>query len=189
LGSGCAAVSCAGFAAGSFCAPFVGNSSSAGISGVSAVCGCTGAVFSALVMRGLRPRGFAGAAGAAAAIGSGSAADVSAVFAAASATAVSGAAVSGAVTAGVSAAGVSFFRPRLPLFSAGVSCAEPPVIFSISSRFFTMTSSMPRALAISCSSARLFPSSAFKSCIYFYFKVIFSKIPAVAGRVGIRLQR
>ena len=117
-----------------------------------------------LVMRGRRPRGAWGT-----------------VSGAASAFTAAGSAM--AAVCCISVAGTSFFRPRplFSLFSAGApSEAENPAIFSISSRFFNVVSPIPIAFAISRSSTRLFPSSAFKSCIYFYFKVIF-RTPAGAG--------
>ena len=144
----------------------IGSSGSAG--GPATVTGgrCAGAVFSVfvLVMRGRRPRGAWGT-----------------VSGAVSAFAAAGSAI--AAVCCISVAGTSFFRPRplFSLFSAGApSEAENPAIFSISSRFFNVVSPMPIAFAISRSSTRLFPSSAFKSCIYFYFKVIF-RTPAGAG--------
>ena len=144
----------------------IGSSGSAG--GPATVTGgrCAGAVFSVfvLVMRGRRPRGAWGT-----------------VSGAVSAFAAAGSAM--AAVCCISVAGTSFFRPRplFSLFSAGApSEAENPAIFSISSRFFNVVSPIPIAFAISRSSTRLFPSSAFKSCIYFYFKVIF-RTPAGAG--------
>ena len=144
----------------------IGSSGSAGVSVTVTGGRCAGAVFSVfvLVMRGRRLRGAWGT-----------------VSGAVSAFAAAGSAA-GAVCC-ISVAGASFFLPRplFSLFSAGTpSEAELPAIFSISSRFFNVVSPIPIAFAISRSSTRLFPSSAFKSCIYFYFKMIF-RTPAGAG--------
>jgi len=67
-------------------------------------------------------------------------------------------------------AAVSETSPFAPAsFSAGASSGvSVPAIFSISSRFLIITFLIPNALAISRNSARLFPSSAFRSCIVYF---------------------
>ena len=102
-----------------------------------------GTAFSALPRRGRRPRGaLAGAAGW-----------------------LASAAAPGAASAETgSCAGV--------LSDAGASAAAASAIFSISSRFLSMTLPMPSTFAISRNSARLFPFSAFRSCIFCEVRIV-----------------
>ena len=138
-GSAAGVSACGGAAAASGSAAVAGFVS-IGSSGSAAASGC-GAAFSFFASRGRRPRG----------------------------ALAFGAAVCGAASCAGFAA-VSETSPFAPAsFSAGASSGvSVPAIFSISSRFLIITFLIPNALAISRNSARLFPSSAFRSCIVYF---------------------
>ena len=135
-----AGVSACGAAAAASGSAAVAGLVSIGSSGSAAASGC-GAAFSFLASRGRRPRG----------------------------ALTFGAAACGTASCTGSAAASETCPFASSLFSAGASFGESvPAIFSISSRFLTMTFLIPNTLAISRSSARLFPSSAFRSCIVYF---------------------